>query len=147
MGSPARAEKLCWPWQAQPKPITHVAAPKPPAWTPVHIRRYRISTPIAPVQWKCSSYDAPDQYIVVIEIQNPDVDLPPTSDAATRVPLREPSKFVGAAPIQVNLPLVRQFDPRDVVSAVPEPAIWTQMLLGFAGIGYVVRRRRTARIT
>lgn len=31
----------------------------------------------------------------------------------------------------------------DAVGAVPEPATWAMMLLGFAGIGFAMRRRRT----
>jgi hypothetical protein len=30
------------------------------------------------------------------------------------------------------------------VAAIPEPAIWAMMILGFAGLGYTMRRRSTA---
>ncbi len=53
--------------------------------------------------------------------------------AALAFPTLSPGGFGGQSIAQVNL---------SFVSAVPEPATWTMMLIGFGAVGMVIRRRR-----
>jgi hypothetical protein len=52
-----------------------------------------------------------------------------------------PAQLVARGPMEI---ILVPKGPAAAVSAVPEPASWAMMLLGFGGLGAVLRRRRTA---
>jgi hypothetical protein len=67
------------------------------------------------------------------------------SDSSTVYELYKATSGVGYQANSVGVLAYR--DPPSIIGgAVPEPAVWTMMILGFGAMGAVLRRRRTAMI-
>lgn len=61
----------------------------------------------------------------------------------------DPSNFVAVDDLEANsLSVINSFTPHfALVAAVPEPATWAMMLVGFGAMGVSLRRRRPARLS
>jgi hypothetical protein len=130
----------CWPIIApHPKPKPNVT---PPAFSPVHVYRFRLDRPVSrksEVTWACD-IPAPGVYETVVVLARPPI-LPPPLKQFERPTFASTETLFEAPPIVGPPP--QHFTP--VVTGVPEPRSWALFILGFGLIGLMLRRRRGPR--